>query len=163
MNTVTAKIDARGLLFWEQRYQEKRPLYAYAQTLGNPDRTIEEGSPAPYGHRNNQVHVFDRFGFYLTEHHSSRMIESINFVLDVRDSPFPIEQEFSGVIDLFGNEIRAGSQESELAGAGLKWHLPGEYGFGNDRCWIGVSTMGRKGRDGKRRKPRFVVRVSVCF
>jgi hypothetical protein len=145
----------------EHSYREKLPLDAYTKTLGNPECTIEAGPPAPVGHRNNQVHVFDRIGIYLTEHHSTRLIESVNFIFDTTDSPFPIEHAFSGVIDLFGTEIRAGMQESDLAG--LKQDLPGEYSLKGDRCWIGVSTMGRKGRDGKRRKPRLVVRVSVCF
>jgi hypothetical protein len=30
--------------------------------LGPPTRVIVPGPPAPYGHRNNQVHVYDSLG-----------------------------------------------------------------------------------------------------
>lgn len=160
---IEAVAAADGLTINGQVFNKKLPLERLQIVLGLSSRTIDPGPPAPYGHRNNQVHVFDSEGIYLTEHHASRLIESVNFVFDPSDSPFPIERAFSGSLKIDGQLIRVGMSERDLDLAHLSRDLPGEFSVKHENCWIGVSTMGRRDSHGKRRKPRRVIRVSVCF
>ena len=53
----------------------------YAAVLETPARTEEPSPPAPYGHRNNQIHLFDDLGLYLIEHHATRLVVAVVFVL----------------------------------------------------------------------------------
>jgi hypothetical protein len=160
---VEAVAAADGLMINGQVFDKKLPLERYEDVLGPPTRTIDAGPPAPVGHRNNRVHVFDSEGIYLTEHHASRLIESVNFVFDPAESPFPIERAFGGSLKVDGHLIRAGMPERDLDLARLTRDLPGEYSVKHENCWIGISAQGRRDSHGKRRKPRYVVRVSVCF
>lgn len=160
---VDAVAAADGLRINGQVFDGKLPLERYQDILGLPSRIIDAGPPAPYGHRNNQVHVFDSEGIYLTEHHASRLIESVNFIFDPAESPFPIEGAFRGNLEVDGRMIRAGMLEGEVESAHLTRDLPGEYSLKLKNCWIGVSAQGRRDSQGKRRRPRYVVRVSVCF
>jgi hypothetical protein len=160
---VGAVATADGLSINGRLFDSKLPLERYQDVLGPPSRTIDAGPPAPYGHRNNQVLVFDSEGIYLTEHHASRLIESVNFIFDPADSPFPIERAFDGSLEVDGQIIRAGMTEGDIQLAHLSRDLPGEYSVKHEHCWIGISAQGRRDARGKRRKPRYVVRVSVCF
>lgn len=160
---VSACAAADGLSINGQIFDGKLPLERYQNPLGRSSRTIEAGSPAPYGHRNNQVHIFDSKGIYLTEHHASRLIESVNFVFDPAESPFPLERAFVGNLEVDGQVIRTGMTEAELDSAHLTCDLPGEYSVKLMKCWVGISLLGRRDPGGKRRKPRYLVRVSVCF
>ena len=121
------------------------------------------GPPAPAGHRNNQVHVFDADGIYLSEHHASRLIESVNFIFDAADSPFPIESAFRGDLKVDGIQLLPNMTEADLDVAMFARDLPGEYSVEYKSCWVGVSAKGRRDPNGKRRNPRYVVRVSVGF
>jgi hypothetical protein len=162
-NLIVAVAAADGLSINQQLFVGKLPLERYQDVLGLPSRTIDAGPPAPYGHQNNQVHVFDSEGIYLTEHHASRLIESVNFILDPADSPFPIERAFDGHLEVDGRTIRAGMSEAEIEPAQLTRDLPGEYSMKLGNCWIGISALGRRDARGKRTKPRYIVRLSVCF
>jgi hypothetical protein len=160
---IDAVAAAHGLTINGQVFDKKLPLERYQDVLGPPSRTIDAGPPAPVGHRNNQAHVFDSEGLYLTEHHASRLIESVNFVLDPADSPFPIEGAFGGNLKVDGQLIRAGMPERDLVPAHLTRDLPGEYSAKHKNCWIGIFAQGRRDSHGRRKKTRYVVRVSVCF
>jgi hypothetical protein len=160
---IEAVAGADGLTINGQVFDKKLPLERYEQILGLPSRTIDAGPPAPVGHRNNHVHVFDSEGIYMTEHHASRLIESVNFVFDPADSPFPIGGTFHGNLEVDGQRIRSGMLERDLDPAQMTRDLPGEYSVKHKHCWIGISAQGRRDSHGKRRKPRYVVRVSVCF
>lgn len=162
-NRFVAVATADGLSINGQLFDSKLPLERYQDVLGPPSRIIEAGQPAPYGHRNNHVHVFDSEGIYLTEHHASRLIESVNFIFEPAESPFPIERAFDGSLVVDGQTIRAGTSEGDIESAHLTRDLPGEYSVKLMKCWIGISAKGRCDGRGKRRKPRYVVRVSVCF
>jgi hypothetical protein len=160
---VDAVAAADGLKINGQLFDGKLPLERYQNVLGPPSRTIDAGPPAPFGHRNNQVHVFDSEGIYLTEHHASRMIESVNFIFDTGESPFPIERSFDGNLEVDGHTIRAGKSERDIESAHFTLDLPGEFSVKYETCWIGISAQGRRDAQGKRRKPRFIIRVSVSF
>lgn len=139
------------------------PLEQYEQILGLPSRAVEAGPPAPVGHRNNLVHIFDSKGIYLIEHHASRLIGEVTFIFDAAESPFPISGSFRGALDVFGHPIRSGMCEREIERMRLVRNLPGEYSAQHGNFWVGVSARGRRDSRGKRRKPRYLVSVSVCF
>jgi hypothetical protein len=155
---TTDGLTINGLLF-----DCKLPPERYQDVLGLPTRTIDAGPPAPYGHRNNQVYVFDSKGIYMTEHHSSRLIESVNFIFDPADSPFPIERAFDGNLEFNGQSICSAMTEAEFEPAQMTRDFPGEYSVKLGNCWIGISALGRRDDRGKRGNPRYLVRVSVCF
>jgi hypothetical protein len=165
---MTAKrIDAMateaGLMINGHLYNTKLPLKFYYDALGPPDQTIDAGLPAPAGHRSNQVHVFSADGIYLTEHHSSRLIESVNFVFDPADCAFPIEEVFEGNLNIEGLQLRTNMSENDLDLSLFARDLPGEYSLKYDNCWVGISAKGHRDSQGKRRKPRYIAEVSVCF
>lgn len=160
---IQAVASEDGLVINGHVVDEKLPLERYHHILGVPSRTIDAGPPAPAGHRNNQVHIFDWAGVYLTENHASRLVESVNFVFDPTDSPFPIETAFHGNLKIGTQDIRGEMQESELDPTLFARDLPGEYSVKYERCWIGVSAKGHCDSDGRRRYRRYVGRVSVCF
>jgi hypothetical protein len=161
---IDAIATAEGLAINGRLLNGKLALQYYQDVLGPPSRTIDAGpSPAPFGHRNNQVHTYDLDGVYLTEHHASRLIESVNFVFDSAESLFPIERAFSGGLKADGQEFHQNMTEQEINSTLFGCDLPGEYSIKLTNCWIGISAKGRRGRDGRRKKPRYVVRVSVCF
>jgi hypothetical protein len=160
---ITASATASGLLINGRLFAGKVPLEQYRDAIGRPSRTLDAGAPAPVGHRNNQVHVFDTVGLYLTEHHSSGLIESLNFVFDAAESPFPIDATFRGNLDVAGRHLVRSMSENDLDHTLFKRDLAGEYSAEYGPCWIGVSTKGRVGERSKRTKPRYIVRVSICF
>jgi hypothetical protein len=79
------------------------------------------------------------------------------------ESPFPIEKAFGGDLILDGQHFRSDMAEAELDAALFTRDLPGEYSVKYASCWVGISTIGRRDSMGKRMKPRYVARVSVCF
>lgn len=165
-NSLIVSIDNDGITLNERQFCKACDLSEFVLVIGQPSRTIEAGLPAPFGHRNNQVHIFDRLGIYLTEHHSTRLVGSVNLIFEADESPFPIDQPFSGDLFLFGNPIRTGMTEGMLDTLNLppfQRDLPGEFSYRKGMCWIGVSTMRKRGRDRKRRGPQVLDCVSVCF
>jgi hypothetical protein len=158
-----AIVTPEGFSLDGHAFSEKLSLVRYQGVLGTPNRTIAAGAPAPYGHRNNQVHLFDSMGIYLTEHHASRLIESVSFIFDADDSPFPIERAFDGDLRVYGQQIYVDMKETELDSTLFSRDLPGEYWIEHKNYWIGVSAKRRRDVKGKRQNPRHVVRVSVCF
>jgi hypothetical protein len=158
---IEAVVTADGLWINGHLFNKQVPVEHYHDALGTPSRTVAAGPPAPYGHRNNHVHYFDSAGIYLTEHHASRLIESVNFVFDLADSPFPVDKAFSGCLKIDGRQFRSGMKERDLALAQFRHDLAGEYSLRLENCRICISTMGRRVPGGKRRKPRYLVGVSV--
>jgi hypothetical protein len=161
---IPAEASQDGLALNDEMFNSKVAVNHYEAVLGPPSRIIEAGQqPAPAGHRNNQVHVFDEAGIYLTEHHATGLIESVNFVFDPSESPFPIEHGFSGDLTVFGFPIQADTTENDVLVGPFRKDLPGEYSVAGEQCWVSVSLIGRRTSSGKRSKPRYVVRVSACF
>lgn len=161
--TVVAEVSSRGLLLNGELFARTLPLREYEGALGTPSRTIEPGRPAPAGHRNNQVHIFDDSGIYLTEHHASGLIESVNFILDPSESPFPVQRAFTGTLSVFGQPMRENMTERDLTPDLFTRYLPGQYSLRTDGCAVTVSSIGRRSPSGRRSKIRYIVRVSVSL
>ena len=155
-------MSPEGLALNSELFNAKIPVDGYRNALGTPSQTIEAGGPAPAGHRNNQVHVFDDVGVYLTEHHATQLIESVNFVLDASESLFPLDQAFNGSLTVLDMALDAKTKEEELSSL-FQRDLPGDYSVAAGKCWVSINAVGRRTPSGKRSKPRYVVSVSVCF
>src|SRR5689334_17924441 len=160
---ITAAASSDGLSLNGHSLDCKLPPGVYWGILGPPTRTFEPSPPAPYGHRNNQIHIYDSEGIYLTEHHASRLIDSINFIFDPSDSPFPIECSYRGSLVIDGQLFSIDMPEKTIVINGLSQDLRGAYRIKFQNCSVWISTKGRRGADRKRKKPRYVVCVSVCF
>lgn len=87
--TITVRVTLDELILGRLRLTHAVPLEEVAGELGRPDRSIAAGSPAPYGHRSNQIHLYDELGVFLNEHHARRLIEEVTFVFDPSCSAFP--------------------------------------------------------------------------
>jgi len=160
---INAAVSLDGLKINGIKISAQVPLDAYVQILGVPSRTIDAGQPAPFGYRNNQVHVFELYGIYLTEHHFSRMIESVNFVFDAAESLFPISAIFNGKLEIDGVAVVAGMIERDLKWANMTQDLSGEYNMKLGNCWVNISVKGRRDSLGRRKKPRVLALASICF
>jgi hypothetical protein len=74
----------------------------YERVLGPKYRACEYGPPPPVGHRNNKALIFDDFGVYLFQHHSTGLIRGIAFVYETDCGHFQLECGFSGHLDVLG-------------------------------------------------------------
>ena len=61
--------DRRSVLVNELAIASAPPINALIEVLGKASRVDGGVTPAPWGHRNNQIHVFDDLGVYVNEHH----------------------------------------------------------------------------------------------
>jgi hypothetical protein len=141
------------------------PVPFFHELLGSPSRVYSGAQPAPAGHRNNQIHIYDSLGLYLNEHHCTYQISAVTFVFVPDESPFPPAQPFSGELQLGETALRPGMDESVLNGCALPLlqKLRGSWTLEDGTVWISVDTMGRKTRSGRRGKRRFVIAVNACL
>jgi hypothetical protein len=86
---LDASVSFDGLWLAGKRFAVPATLDQYVEVLGTPSKTIEAGPPAPWGHRNHQIHIFDDLGLYLNEHHVTALIGEVAFVLEPTGEPFP--------------------------------------------------------------------------
>jgi hypothetical protein len=110
-------------------------LDAYSSILGIPDRSEPIGPPAPYGHRNNVIHYYDQLGLLLREHHSTRLIDGIEFIFEPSKCMFATKHAYSGELTICGVTIDKGTLFPDFALAsqivfrshlGHAWYRDGE-------------------------------------
>ena len=131
------------------------PAPAFHGLLGEPSRIIAAGRPAPAGHRNNQIHIYDDLGVYITEHHYTFLFTSVIFMLDPSHSPFPSLNPFSGSLFIGESTITQPFHEDSIQKSGLNFHcqLRGSWTLeGESTHWIGFTS-----------EDKTVHSVSVCF
>lgn len=158
---IRVRLDEDGVWIDAALVRLDTPLTSLTPILGLPTRTLDAGSqPAPYGHRNNQVHIFDDRGIYLTEHHASRMIGSLNFVFLRDKAIFRPDNAFHGTVEMPRLSLAETTTEHLLAHAGFRADLPGSFSTVIGPCWVGVDTC--VPHRGSRRAVLSVVEVNVC-
>jgi hypothetical protein len=140
------------------------PLDYYERALGTPNRWVMPGPPPPYGHRNNILHFYDAFGFFLREHHSSRLIEGLDFLLDPSKSHFPTTSPFTGELEVCGVSVAVKMDFSDFARQcaigftphlGHAWYVDGEKI--SIQCEVQIDK--RKGRP----KRELISEVAIGF
>lgn len=140
------------------------PLEKYTSVIGLPDNSVMPGPPPPYGHRNNVLHFYNRYGFFLREHHATCLIEGIDFQLDSTDAHFPLSSSYSGVLNVCGIAIQRGMNFTDFARLctkefsphlGHAWYLDGE------KISIQFEVRGQKENGNVRRE--IITELSVGF
>jgi hypothetical protein len=137
------------------------------ELLGNPSRIHSAGPPAPYGHRNNQIHVYDSLGLYFNEHHYTQSLigMSLGFWPAQEGYPFTPAIGFSGSLRLANYEVPHEVSEREfLANCHLpfKRHLAGIWTL-DGRIPIGLHTTGSRLKSGRRSTARRLVSVDISW
>lgn len=134
--TLTSEVSLDAVVLNGVRFSRGELLESYNSVLGAPSRSEMPGPPPPYGHRNNVLHFYDDLGVLLREHHATRLIEGIDFLLEPKKWHFPTKSEYSGNLRVFGLEVRQGMKFSEFAAhcevsfkphLGHAWFLDGDH------------------------------------
>jgi hypothetical protein len=138
---------------------------AIHQLFGEPSRIHSAGPPAPHGHRNNQIHVYDKLGLYFNEHHYTGSLTGVSFVFwpEGEEFPFTPALAFSGSLRLGEYEIPAGVSETQLlteCGLPFRSMLPGVWDLPGTIS-IGLDTKGAKPKSGRRSSAKRLVSVNV--
>ena len=165
MPSVTADVSLDGLLLNGRLFNSPVEPSEYAEVLAVPGRVEEPATAAPYGHRNNQIHLFDDSGLYLIEHHATRLIGSVVFVLWLEESPFKPAREFMGHLAVGGVSVSPGMLVNEFSGSTIAFEGPvlGLWSAENNGVWVGLRAAGIRQRSGRRGKRLRFENVSVCF
>jgi hypothetical protein len=110
------------------------PASDFRAVLGEPTRVIAAGPPAPVGHRNNQIHIYDSLGIYFNEHHYTYLLSAVTFLLDPDSSSFQLTTPFSGSLLLGDLSISTPFPERDLASSGLPFvqRLSGSWALNDD-------------------------------
>jgi len=149
-------------------FTEGVPLDRYVAVLGTPARTAAPGAPAPYGHRNNQLHFFDNAGLYVNEHHLTCLIQAVDIIL-AKETHFPTTHLFHGTLLVCGMPLRAGMSERELLEAGqdcvvrFRNHLGRSWVADGERIAIDMDTYAERTPSGRKSRRRWLSYVSVGF
>jgi hypothetical protein len=162
---VTADASLDGLLLNGRIFTSAAEPTEYAAILETPGRVVEPSTPAPYGHRNNQIHLFDQFGLYLIEHHATRLVDAAVFVLWLDESAFKPEREFSGELTVGGVRFFSGMTPRNYSGGTIAFEGPilGLWKACRGGISIGLTAKRMRQPSGRRGKRLRFVDVSVCF
>jgi hypothetical protein len=162
---VAAHASLDGLLLNARLFQTPVPPTEYASVLESPVRVVEPSPPAPDGHRNNQIHLFDQLGLYLIEHHATRLIEAVVFVLWLDESAFKPACEYSGQLEIGEARFFPGMMPQDYSRGTIAFEGPvlGLWQAHRDGIWIGLNAKKLRQPNGRRGKRLRFVDVSVCF
>src|SRR5262249_17499756 len=140
MSSLLADVSLDGLSLNGHLFQSPVPPAEYEAALGAAARVEEPTTPAPYGHRNNQIHLFDRLGGCLIEHHPTRLVTAAVFVLWLEEAAFRPEGEFAGALRVGGMRCSAGMEERDLSGCTIPLVGPtlGLWSACRDGIWVGI-------------------------
>jgi hypothetical protein len=136
--------------------------------LGKPSRIDAGETPAPVGHRNNQIHVFDELGVTFNEHHYTRLVQEIACWFNTKDPEyrFTPKNDFGGQLICDGVVLPLSGEVRKFLSA-APWVFEGGFGgawqyrFGG--LSVFVSSRGPKLPSGRRSKIREIVSVSFSF
>jgi hypothetical protein len=162
---LTADASLDGLLLNGRLFQSPVQPSEYAAVLASPVRVVEPSPPAPYGHRNNQIHLFDELGLYLIEHHATRLVDAVVFVLWVEESAFKPACELSGELTIGHVRFCPGMTPNDYSGGTIAFEGPvlGLWNAKRDGIWIGMCAKAMRQPNGRRGKRLRVVDVSISF
>jgi hypothetical protein len=165
VGTVTANASLDGLQLNGRLFQSPVQPTEYATVLASPVRVVEPSPPAPYRHRNNQIHLFDELGLYLIEHHATRLVDAVVFVLWLEESAFKPDCEYSGTLEIGGVRFFPGMTPQDYSYGTIAFEGPllGLWNAHRDGIWIGLTARRIRQPNGRRGKRLRFVDVSFCF
>ena len=154
MTAIVATAGPNSLVLAGLSIPHALPASSFHDLLGAPNRIIAAGQPAPAGHRNNHIHIYDDLGIYINEHHYTYLLSSVTFVLDTAHSSFPSQNPFRGCLEIGGLKITQPFAENDIMQTGLPFRakLRGSWTLNTDSThWISLNS-----------KRNVVHAVSVC-
>ena len=165
MASVTAHASLDGLLLNGRLFRTPVLPTEYAAVLASPVRVVEPSPPAPYGHRNNKIHMFDEVGVYLIEHHATRLVNAVVFVLWLNESTFKPACEYSGELEIGEVRFFPGMTPKDYSRGTIVFEGPvlGLWKAHRDGIWIGLNAKKLRHPNGSRGKRLRFVDVSICF
>ena len=140
------------------------PPSDFFEILGTPSRSGDfYTKPAPYGFRNNQLHMFDALGIALNEHHASRLVGDVAILFDIAEAIHPTMTPFTGILTIAGRSIQSGTLEKEISEIKIPFehYIGGEWSSNSGKLWIGLSFKGQERRGRRRSKLRRLVEIHV--
>lgn len=163
--SVTAVIESDRFELNGRALEHSQPVQTMYQLLGPSGRIVAAGPAAPIGHRNNQIHLYDRVGLYLNEHHFTYQIEAITFVLWREEATFTIDNDFDGELKVGGIPVSPGITESLMLKSAIPFisRIRGTWQFESGGVWVGFETKGQRLPSRRRSKSRRLVSLSVCL
>jgi hypothetical protein len=164
VTSINAAITLDCLTLNDRSFVSAGPPSVFHELLGFPSRIVAAGPPAPYGHRNGQLHVYDSLGIVFSEHHYTYTIDGMTFVLWPEESHFDVRAPFDGQLTLGLLDVVGGLEEHRLPESGLplrrfwagSWDAKGQIS-------IMVELKGRKLASGRRSKKRSIAWIYVGF
>jgi hypothetical protein len=140
-------------------------LYA---VLGEPTRVVSAGGPAPPGHRNNQIHVYDHLGVRLNEHQHTFRIQELACSFECQEPRFAFtpHSSFAGEFWIDAARLPAGGPVSSFVDRcpiPLAQHLGGNWSWSRNEFSFHVDSRGARLRSGRRSKQRMVIDVSLSW
>ena len=137
--TLISEVTLDAVVFNGVRFNCGELLESYERILGPPSRSEMLGSPPPYGHRNNVIHFYDGLGILLREHHSTCLIQGLEFLFRPEKWHFPTISEYSDKLRMLGVDVHSGMGFAEFASCcdtPFKPHLGHAWFFDGDRISI---------------------------
>jgi hypothetical protein len=136
--------------------------------LGQPSRIDAGEKPAPAGHRNNRVHIFDDLGVTFNEHHYTQLAQGITCWFDVEEPPFQFTPKctfqgqlvFERVTMPLGGDVRAFLAASPYA---FTDHFAGTWRYEFEGFSVIVASRGTRLPSGRRSKVRRVTDISLSW
>lgn len=163
--SVRACLSEAGFFLNGARIAEALPPTDLYRLIGRSSRVKESGEPAPYGHRNNQAHIYDDLGLYFIEHHYTFLVSSISFVFEPAEwrPTLAIERAFSGDLIVGNHAIVRGMNERELLKSSVPFRqlLGGWWRAALGAYSIHADATGHRLRSGKRSRSRMIVAVHI--
>jgi len=137
--TLTSEVTFDAVVMNGVRCSRGELLESYERIIGSPSRSEMPGPPPPFGHRNNVIHFYDDFGLLLREHHSTRLIEGVEFLFEPERWHFPTTSPYSGDLLVLGIAVRSGMAFGEFearCGTVFEPHLGHAWYWDGDRISI---------------------------
>jgi hypothetical protein len=136
--------------------------------LGRPSRIDSGATPAPVGHRNNQIHVYDCLGLVFHEHHYTRRAQGIWCWSELTEPGFAFtpHEPFRGRIHFDGIVMPLGGRDIEFVHLSpFKFALTfgGVWRFAFAGFSVILHSRGPKLRSGRRSKVRQITDVSISW
>jgi hypothetical protein len=136
--------------------------------LGPPSRVVDPHPPAPIGHRNNQVHIYDDLGLEFREHHYTRRIVGGTMVFwpDEYFHNFRPSAGFTGTLILAGYVVPSAPTVMELLKASpieFQQSLRGVFSARRGEFYVGIRGKGEKLPTGRRSSRLMLIDVSFAW
>jgi hypothetical protein len=144
------------------------PIETLLQAIGGGSWVDAGATPAPTGHRNNQIHVYDELGIYIHEHHHTRRAICISLALDVKEAAYRFipKHAFKGELRFNGKVMPLGAGEAEFVQMSpfpFQESLKGSWFSEFEGFSVNFTSQGRLLPSGTRSRSRRISSISISW